>query len=50
MEKIVEGKSCKAMYNAEKKYIVYSFFGYADVSEHKEMYMTAMEFLQPTVE
>ena len=46
MEKIFVGKTCKAEYNPEKKWIVYTFDGYPEVEEHKVMYMKAMEYLK----
>ena len=46
MENIFEGKTCKADYNPDKKWIVYTFDGYANVDEHKTMYREAMEFLK----
>lgn len=46
MEKIFEGKTCLAEYNPGNHWIIYTFDGYANVEEHKAMYMQAMEFLK----
>ena len=46
MENIFEGQICKADYNPDKKWIVYSFNRYPVIEEHKAIYLKAMEFLK----
>ena len=46
MEQIFKGKSCQAEYNSDKNRIVYTFNGYAEVEEHKSMYLKAFGFMK----
>ncbi|MBN2611143.1 MAG: hypothetical protein JXB00_06270 [Bacteroidales bacterium] len=46
METLFEGKSCKAEYIKEKKLVFYTLTGYADVEEHKKMYIKVFDFMQ----
>lgn len=46
METLFEGKTCKADYKADKQRIVFTFDGYADIDEHKGMYIKVGEFLK----
>ena len=51
MENVFEGKTCKAAYVPEKKTVLFTLVGYANIEEHKEMYKAVFEYMkkQPVI-
>lgn len=46
MEKIFEGKTSLAEYLPDKKRIEFTFIGYSNMDEHKEMYVQVLGFMK----
>lgn len=46
METIFKGKTCIASYDGAKQRINFVFDGYANVEEHKDMYLEVLNFLK----
>jgi hypothetical protein len=46
MTEIFNGKSCKAAYIAEKKWMVFIFDGIPNIDEAKNMYVQVLEFMK----
>lgn len=46
MKELFNGKTCKAEHSEEKRYILFTFNGYAKIEEHKEMYNQITEYIK----